>query len=121
MGVRADVVGQDAVGRKPLAQNIQSLKRRKVRAGWTERFVPDIAMRVEIPYRPVIGHGRSGARSANRRVQVARLVPNQIQTVAALSRFSADVNDRRPGLHPIFVIDLDGIVANGNDSDMANS
>ena len=116
MGVRADVVGQHAVGRKPLAQNVQSLKRRKVRAGWTERFVPKHrdAREKSLVDQSLVAAGVALIAS-NRRVQVAGLVPNQIQTVAALSRFGAEVNDRRPGFHPLFVIDLDGIVANGDD------
>ena len=57
----------------------------------------------------------NSARSSNRTIQIAGLVPNEVQASAALSRFRADVNNRCPRFHPFFIVDLDGIVADGND------
>src|SRR5258707_13957017 len=114
MGVRADIIGENAVPWKFVAQDVQNLVRRETCAIRTQSPIEQGSVLLKFPRRPIVGGRLDSANRLDSGVEIAGFVPDEFQTISRLRSLSVYVDD---GNVPsaVHIIDLDGIVPHGYD------
>ena len=114
MGVRADIVGENAVPWKLVAQDVQNLVRRETCAIRTQGAIEQRSVLLPFLRRPIVGGWLDSANRFDRGVEIAGFVPKKFQPISRLGGFRVDVDDGNVP-SPVLIIDLDRIITHGDD------
>src|SRR5512146_2858496 len=114
MRMGADIVGENAVDRQPVTENIQYMICREPFGGRTQRAIEVSTMLLDFGCSPVGGGGLQSGDGANSGIEITRRVPDKSQRARGVGRFRIDMQNRSIP-DPLFIIDLDGIIADGDD------
>ena len=115
MGVRADVVGENAVPGNCSRKTSKTWCAAKLAPSRTQGAIEQLIGAFATP--PPTNRSRIGSIRANRLdrgVEIARFVPKKFQPISRLGGFRVDVDDGRVP-SPFLIIDLDRIVTHGDD------